>query len=357
MKKTKFRLVCVALAFVLLLAQLFAVPMTVFADDPATPPTEKPENYIRDVEGNVNFTGDFSGGRCLVTKRNFPMFNLKKYDYIEFDIYFSGTSSGAIRFYFLDDKYKDQNAGRGFFDFSVAADKWTHIKVKPSQFDCGYDMNGKLERTCGTLFERGGNGKSNEQIVVANMCVTADRIVSPDTMPDRLLTNIGVDVELTAAEDLGPDAGTATIKETDFTYGDYLFAIKFVKQNQLCFIATCFYVLPIVGMVLTKNWTVYLALYFLHSLGSYAFSMAVPVFVTEIVPYEIMGAYTSWRMMFTTGGTAVGSLLSGFLLSVWGVRPILLWACALQFLSGLVYGAYPLITRKIKKVNDRAEKQ
>ena len=129
----------------------------------------------------------------------------------------------------------------------------------------------------------------------------------------------------------------------------YLFLIKFMKLNYLCFLSTLFYVLPIAGMAFTKKWFLYLAFYFIHSLGLYAFSMVVPVFITEIVPYKIIGSYTSWRMMFTTGGTALGSLLCGILLAKLSIPVIILCACALQFISGTVYCLYPFFAKKSKK--------
>lgn len=223
MRKTRLRMFCTALAVLILFAQLFIMPLTVFADDPTEPPAQKPDNIIRDLAGNLDYTGDISGGRCLATKKTFPTFNLKKYDFIEFDIYLDCDGDrGMIRFYFLDNTYKDQNAGRGFYDFWTPKGEWTHIKVASSGFECGYDMNGKVERMSGVLFERLENAKKTDRIIVANMCLTANHVVSPDTMPERLLVTIGKDLDFAAKEDSTAVSGITAISKTDFTYGDFV---------------------------------------------------------------------------------------------------------------------------------------
>ncbi len=232
-KKTGLSLVCVLLAFVLFVAQLFVVPMIVFADDPLTPPA-MPTGYktIRTLAGNVDFTGDFSGGYSSNTRMVFSTINLKKYDYLEFDVYFNGDDTGWIRFYFLDDSFKGEVSGRGVYDISVTPCEWTHVKIAPNQFATGYGMNGDVTRMCGTQFERMNGGNSSERIIVANMCVTANYLVSPDSMPDRLLINVGVDVDLTAADDLEPDAGKANIEETNFTFGDFVEMDYYIESKE-----------------------------------------------------------------------------------------------------------------------------
>ena len=233
MKRTVLKISSLLLVFLIVFISITSVLLVANANGPDEPPMEKPENFIRELAGNLNYTGDFSGGFSLSTKKTFPTFNMKKYDFLEFDLYFDTDGYSGIRFYFLDDTYKNQNAGRGFVDISADVGNWTHIKVKTTNFNCGYEMNGKVERTSGVMFEHlGGTGKSTDHIVVANMCLTANHVVSPDTMPDRLLTNIGVDVDLTAMDNLGEDAGIVNIKETDFTYGDFVEFDYYIESKE-----------------------------------------------------------------------------------------------------------------------------
>lgn len=125
----------------------------------------------------------------------------------------------------------------------------------------------------------------------------------------------------------------------------YMLAMNYIKPNLLCFITSVVTLVPLIGMAFTDSWMAYLILYSIYNIGIFGFSMAVPVYVTKIVPYSIMGSYTSWRMMLTTGGTALGSLLSGVLISKISIAGIMLLAVALQFFSGLIYGLYPRLIK------------
>lgn len=125
----------------------------------------------------------------------------------------------------------------------------------------------------------------------------------------------------------------------------FLFTEKRMRLNILCFISNMLFVVPLAAMSLVDNWMLYLSFYFIANIGLYTFSTAVPVYVTKIVPFEIMGAYTSWRMLFTTGGTALGAFICGALIDKVSVPVIMLGVLLLQFICGAVYGLYPIFDK------------
>lgn len=65
--------------------------------------------------------------------------------------------------------------------------------------------------------------------------------------------------------------------------------------------------------LLTGKTTMFIIMYFAAYFGQIIVDNAVPVYVTEIAPYEYVGSYTAVRMLFFTAGTAIGSYISGVL--------------------------------------------
>ena len=64
---------------------------------------------------------------------------------------------------------------------------------------------------------------------------------------------------------------------------------------------------------------------------------SVPVIVSQIVPYDCIGAYTSLRLATHTGGVALGSLVAGAVLGRLPIIWLLVFSGAMQFTSGLIY--------------------
>ena len=79
---------------------------------------------------------------------------------------------------------------------------------------------------------------------------------------------------------------------------------------------------------------------------------AIPVIVTEIIPQNQIGAYTSIRMLVYTGAQAVSTLLITPMVSVIGYTGVLIVASVMQFVCGIVYY---LVAKKYKKVDDDKE--
>ena len=64
---------------------------------------------------------------------------------------------------------------------------------------------------------------------------------------------------------------------------------------------------------------------------------AIPVIVTEIIPQNQIGAYTSIRMLVFTGAQAVATLIITPLVGVIGYVGLLIFASIMQFVCGIVY--------------------
>jgi MFS family permease len=87
--------------------------------------------------------------------------------------------------------------------------------------------------------------------------------------------------------------------------------------------------------ILLRNPLLFLAFYFVLQLGQNIEASAVPFGCTIIVPPELMGAFSSARLMVLTGSGAVGSILFGYLFD--HTNPLLIFGmgAALKLLNGL----------------------
>lgn len=129
-----------------------------------------------------------------------------------------------------------------------------------------------------------------------------------------------------------------------------MFILSKFKGNTLCFWSSLLFCVPLFAMAFTKSWEWYLVLYFVFYFWLNVFGSAVPIYVAQIVPYEMMGGYTSLRMGLTTGGTALGSMISGALVSTVSASGMLITAAVLQLVSGAVYGLYPYIQGRMEEI-------
>ena len=75
---------------------------------------------------------------------------------------------------------------------------------------------------------------------------------------------------------------------------------------------------------------------------------AIPVIITEIIPKEQIGPYTSIRMLVFTGAQAVATLLITPLKTAVGYTGVLIFATVMLFICGITYYA---VAKSVKKVN------
>ena len=75
---------------------------------------------------------------------------------------------------------------------------------------------------------------------------------------------------------------------------------------------------------------------------------AIPVVITEIIPKEQIGPYTSIRMLIFTGAQAVATLIITPLENSIGYTGVLIFATVMLFICGVTYYA---VAKSVKKVN------
>ena len=80
----------------------------------------------------------------------------------------------------------------------------------------------------------------------------------------------------------------------------------------------------------------------------FVFDTAIPVIITEIIPKEQIGPYTSIRMLIFTGAQAVATLLIAPLKDVIGYTGVLIFATVMLFICGITYY---LVAKSVKQTN------
>lgn len=95
-------------------------------------------------------------------------------------------------------------------------------------------------------------------------------------------------------------------------------------------------------MLVSGSVYVFSIMYLISYIGMTFVDFSIPIYICEIVPYEKIGAYTSVRMLLTTGGAAVGNSVAGVLADK---SPLLLLVSG-AFLQITVVFAYYLYDKK-----------
>lgn len=90
----------------------------------------------------------------------------------------------------------------------------------------------------------------------------------------------------------------------------------------------------------------FLVVFFIAYFFRMILDTAFPVVVTEIIPREQIGAYTSIRMLVFTGAQAVAALLITPIVEFVGYVGLLIFASAMQFICAIVYF---VVARKRRK--------
>lgn len=126
----------------------------------------------------------------------------------------------------------------------------------------------------------------------------------------------------------------------------YMFSYKKFSSKKLLILATVGYCV-LFPLSFYGN-----SLWFFCIFGCvYLFKMiidtAIPVIITEIIPQEQIGAYTSIRMLIFIGAQAVSTLLITPIISLIGYSGLLIVASVMMFICGFTYW---VIAKKNKKV-------
>lgn len=159
-------------------------------------------------------------------------------------------------------------------------------------------------------------------------------------------------IALIAAHDYTQDSGELAMLVSAGTVasilGNVLFTVfaKAQMVKTLCLISSIGLCIFSAVLIFPGNWVLFLVIYLLLYICYTIVNSTVPVLVAQFIPYEIIGSYSSLRMMITTAGTAVSSMIVGVLMehaatgsSTYTI--ILLLLCGLtQLYSGLAYYRY-----------------
>ena len=143
---------------------------------------------------------------------------------------------------------------------------------------------------------------------------------------------LGLSAEATAAASAVTTAGSVA--------GSMLYAFlarRRLRTRNACAFGSLLMLVSAPLMLAGRIYPLSLIMLFLANVGILVVNYAVPVMVTEFVPYDVVGRYTALRMSLTTGGSAFASFLIGKLAGA--VSPVLLlsFAGTLQALSGAAY--------------------
>jgi len=82
------------------------------------------------------------------------------------------------------------------------------------------------------------------------------------------------------------------------------------RSGVMTFVSSVVIALSMAGMLVGRSTAVFLVCYAVGYLAVNVLSVAVPVLVTELIDYEVIGQYTAWRMMLLTVGSAIGGFLA-----------------------------------------------
>ena len=159
-------------------------------------------------------------------------------------------------------------------------------------------------------------------------------------------------IALIAAHDYTQDSGELAMLVSVGTVasilGNAIFTVlskeKLVKT--LCLLSSVGLFLFCAALIIPGSWVWFLAIYLLLYTCYNIVNSTIPVLVAQFIPYEIIGGYSSLRMMITTAGTALSSMVVGFLMeraapgdSTYTI--ILLLVCGLtQLYCGFAYYQY-----------------
>ena len=126
----------------------------------------------------------------------------------------------------------------------------------------------------------------------------------------------------------------------------FAFTCKKFKVRKLLFISTLFVVLLLPLTVIKKDAILFLVLYGIMYLFMIIIDTSIPVLITEIIPEDEIGGYTSIRMMVFTAGTSVATLLITPITNLVGYVGLLIFASICLLICCLTYYFVATIYKK-----------
>lgn len=124
----------------------------------------------------------------------------------------------------------------------------------------------------------------------------------------------------------------------------FSFLSRKFDPRDLCLIGSiAVAVFPVIGL---GGKELFFAVYFIIMFGKIVVDLSVPTMLYRYISYEIAGEYHAWRLMLSTAGTAVATLLTGFFTESVPAVWIAVVAGLLQLASGLLYRFSPVLKKE-----------
>lgn len=124
-------------------------------------------------------------------------------------------------------------------------------------------------------------------------------------------------------------------------YSTYLLFYKYTTAKAVTLIGSVFYSVTLILLAVVKNELAYLLLLGVCNFGVGLYSIGIPIVIAENVSYDIIGGYTSWRLLITTAGIAAGSAVGGLIAGRVPSLLIFTAAAMLQIICGAAYFRFP----------------
>lgn len=134
----------------------------------------------------------------------------------------------------------------------------------------------------------------------------------------------------------------------------FAFVCKKFRTQNLLMVSVMVVAILLPCTILNENIMLFFVLYGLMYLFMIIVDTSIPVLVTEIIPQDEIGAYTSIRMLIFTAGTSVATLIISPIIDGIGYVGLLIFASVCLFICGLGYFIVAVI-QKQKKCKRKVE--
>ncbi len=120
----------------------------------------------------------------------------------------------------------------------------------------------------------------------------------------------------------------------------YPFISKKLKEYRMIPLFSLGVAVFLVCMFAFKGTTMFLIMYALMFFSRNLIDYAIPVAVTQIVDYDVMGQYSSWRMLLNAGGIIVAGFVCIPMLKAFGAVASMIVTGGAMILCGMTYYIY-----------------
>lgn len=138
--------------------------------------------------------------------------------------------------------------------------------------------------------------------------------------------------------DSGSSATLTVIMQSAYIIGSFVFSrLSAPRKNvKIAFISSIFLVV-FMPLMMSGNLILFYSMYFLSSICVSFIDGSIPCVVIELVDYEYMGQFSSYRLLLHTLGISISGLVALPLIDVLGGVGTMIFSSSCQLISGTVY--------------------